>query len=101
MGLAEIQHAIEELPAEQQASLAVWLSERDRLRWDLELERDFSAGGAGMTLLRHPRLRLRSGNLATEGQAGGGITEQIDRAKTKRQIEDICLFSFQGVISLP
>jgi hypothetical protein len=51
MGLTEIQHAIEDLPAEQQASLAVWLSERDRLHWDLELERDFSAGGAGMTLL--------------------------------------------------
>jgi hypothetical protein len=31
-----------------------------------------------------------------EGQAGGGITESIDRNKTKRQIEGICLFSFKG-----
>jgi hypothetical protein len=31
MDLTEIQHAIEALPAEHQASLAVWLFERDRL----------------------------------------------------------------------
>ena len=47
MDLTEIQNAIEALPAEQQASLAVWLFERDRLQWDLELERDFSPGGGG------------------------------------------------------
>jgi hypothetical protein len=51
MSLAEIQRAIEALAAEEQASLAVWLSERDGRRWDLELERDFSPGGAGMALL--------------------------------------------------
>jgi len=38
MGLTDIQHAIEQLPAEQQASLAVWISVRDRLHWDLELD---------------------------------------------------------------
>ena len=58
MNLTEIQHAIEALPAEQQASLAVWLSERDRLQWDLELEQDFSPGGAGMALLD----RVRAGD---------------------------------------
>jgi len=61
MGLTEIQHAIEDLPAEQQASLAVWLSERDRLRWDLELERDFSAGGAGMALPDRAKAQVERG----------------------------------------
>ena len=55
MNLTEIQHAIEALPAEEQASLAVWLSERDRLQWDLDLEQDFSPGGAGMALLDRVR----------------------------------------------
>jgi hypothetical protein len=55
MNLTEIQHAIEALPAEQQASLADWLSERDRRQWNLELEQDFSPGGAGMALLDRVR----------------------------------------------
>jgi hypothetical protein len=61
MGLTEIQHAIEELPAEQQASLAVWLSERDCLHQDLELERDFSPGGAGMALLDRAKAQVDRG----------------------------------------
>jgi hypothetical protein len=61
MDLTEIQHEIEALPAEQQASLVVWLSNRDRGQWDLELERDFSAGGAGMALLDHVRKQVGRG----------------------------------------
>ena len=61
MGLSEIQHAIEELPAEQQASLAVWLTERDRRHWDAELEQDFSAGGAGMGLLDRVKAQVDRG----------------------------------------
>ena len=61
MDLTEIQRAIERLPAEQQASLAVWLSERDRLQWDLELEEDFSPGGAGMALLDRVRAQVGRG----------------------------------------
>ena len=61
MDLTEIQHAIEELPAEQQTSLAVLLSERDRLQWDLELEQDFSPGGAGMALLDRVRAQVGRG----------------------------------------
>ena len=45
MDLAEIQHAIEELPKDQQAALAAWLSEREQEEWDAEIERDFSTGG--------------------------------------------------------
>ncbi|MGD0772455.1 MAG: hypothetical protein ABSC05_06490 [Candidatus Solibacter sp.] len=61
MNLTEIQHAIQALPVEQQASLAAWLSERDRLQWDLELEQDFSAGGAGTALLDRVRAQVGRG----------------------------------------
>ena len=69
MNLTEIQHAIEALPAEQQSSLAVWLSERDRLKWDLELEQDFSPGGAGMALL--DRVRAQVGRGASKPMSQG------------------------------
>jgi hypothetical protein len=70
MDLAQIQHAIEALPAEQQASLAAWLSERDRLQWDAEIEQDFSPGGAGMELLEHVRAQVQLGHSQpmSEGQ---------------------------------
>jgi hypothetical protein len=61
MSLTELQRAIEALPAEQQASLAAWLAERDRRQWDLELDRDFSAGGAGMALLDRVRAQVGRG----------------------------------------
>ena len=62
MDLTEIQNAIESLPAEQQASLAVWLFERDRLQWDLELERDFSPGGAATDVLDRVRTQINRGD---------------------------------------
>jgi len=40
MDLAEIQHAIEDLPQDQQWDLAAWLSEREQREWDAEIERD-------------------------------------------------------------
>jgi hypothetical protein len=61
MNLTEIQRAIEALPADQQANLAVWLSERDRLQWDIELKEDFSPGGAGMALLDRVRSQVGRG----------------------------------------
>jgi hypothetical protein len=51
MDLVEIQHAIEELPKEQQAALAAWIDDLDQAEWEVELARDFSAGGPGMDLL--------------------------------------------------
>jgi hypothetical protein len=39
-----------ELPAEETA-LAAWIADRDRARWDEEIVRDSSPGGAGMELL--------------------------------------------------
>ena len=42
MDLREIQHAIEELPKDQQAALAAWIAERGQAEWEAEIERDFS-----------------------------------------------------------
>jgi hypothetical protein len=61
MDLAEIQHAIEELPADQQTVLASWLAERDQAQWDAEIERDFSPGGAGIELLEEMKADARAG----------------------------------------
>ena len=61
MDLAQIQHVIEELPDEDQTALASWIADRDRARWDEEIERDFSPGGAGMELLDNVKQRVRQG----------------------------------------
>jgi hypothetical protein len=62
MNLTELQHAIEALPADQQSSLAAWLSERDRRQWDVEIEQDFSPGGAGIALLDRVRAQVGRGD---------------------------------------
>ncbi len=61
MDLAEIQRAIEMLPKDQQTALAAWFSARDEAEWDAEMERDFSTGGAGMTLLEEMKADARAG----------------------------------------
>jgi hypothetical protein len=59
--LTEIQRAIETLPKDQQAALAAWLSARDQAEWDVEIERDFSPGGAGVELLEEMKADARAG----------------------------------------
>ena len=61
MELAEIQQAIEQLPKDQQATLAAWLAERDQAEWDAEIERDFAPGGAGMALIEGMKVEARAG----------------------------------------
>ena len=61
MNLAQIQHVIEELPVEDQTALAAWIVNRERARWDEEIEQDFSPGGAGMDLLDKVKQRVRQG----------------------------------------
>jgi hypothetical protein len=61
MDLAEIQHAIEELPKDQQAELAAWIAERDQAEWEAEIERDFSPGGAGTALMEEMEADIRAG----------------------------------------
>ena len=62
MDLAEIQHAIEELPKDQQAELAAWIANRDQSEWEAEIERDFSPGGAGTALIKEMEADIRAGN---------------------------------------
>ena len=61
MTLPEIQKAIESLPQDEQTKLATWVAERDMAAWDAELDRDFSAGGAGDEILGNVRLQVRAG----------------------------------------
>jgi hypothetical protein len=59
MDIVDIQHEIEALPAEQESALLDWLTERDRLRWDAEIEQDFSPGGRGAALLDRVKQQVR------------------------------------------
>ena len=61
MDLAEIQHAIEELPKDQQQALAAWMAERQHAEWEAEIERDFGPGGAGMALIEEMKAETRAG----------------------------------------
>lgn len=63
MDLQEIQHAIEELPKDQQAALAAWIAERDQAEREAEIERDFSPGGAGGALLEEMKAEARAGRV--------------------------------------
>ena len=61
MTLDAIKDAIEQLPPEQQTTLASWLSERDWKAWDEQIERDFSPGGRGMPLLAELEREIAEG----------------------------------------
>jgi hypothetical protein len=75
MDLAEIQHAIEELPQAQQATLAAWIAERDQADWDAAIERDFAPGGAGIALLEEMQADARAGKFRAfeEGRAAEAL----------------------------
>ena len=60
MTIAEIQRAIEALAQDDRTKLATWIADRDRAALDAEIERDFSAGGAGSALLENVRQQVRS-----------------------------------------
>jgi hypothetical protein len=59
--IVDIQQEIESLPPDQQTALLDWLAERDRLRWDAEIESDFSEGGRGAELLARVKEQVRRG----------------------------------------
>ena len=61
MTFAEIQRAIEDLAEDEQTKLATWMADRDRALWDAEIERDFSASGAGSVLLEKVRQQVNRG----------------------------------------
>ena len=62
MTVAEIKRAIEDLVEDEQAKLATWMADRDRALWDAEIERDFSANGAGSALLENVREQVKRGD---------------------------------------
>ena len=45
MSLAEIEKAVDALSPEDLAKLAAYIARHDKLAWDEEIERDFSADG--------------------------------------------------------
>jgi len=61
MTLEAIKEAIAQLPPDQQTVLASWLSERDWNAWDEQIERDFSRGGRGASLLAELELEIAEG----------------------------------------
>lgn len=73
MDVAQIQHVIEELPPEEQTALAAWMVDRDRARWDAEIERHFSPGGAGMELLDR-----------VKNQVSGGLSRPLSEGCPRR-----------------
>jgi hypothetical protein len=72
MDIVDIQHEIEALSIEQQAALLDWLTERDRVQWDREIERDFSPGGRGADLLDHVKERVSRGESTPMANARRG-----------------------------
>ena len=58
----QIQEAILSLSRDERASLLKWLLETDQLMWDREIEKDFSEGGAGASLLDWIRKDFRAGH---------------------------------------
>ncbi len=60
--LREVQAAVGELSPEDRRALLSWMLEADRLSWDEQIARDFSAGGAGMKLLDEVDAQIESGN---------------------------------------
>lgn len=63
MTLEAIEEIIQELPDEEKTALAAWLHEQDMKAWDDQIEKDFSAGGAGMALLEEVDEMIEPGNL--------------------------------------
>lgn len=62
MSLAEIEEAVATLPPEELARLAAFITRRDSLAWDEELEKDFSADGKHSQVLQKLDAEIDSGN---------------------------------------
>jgi hypothetical protein len=69
LSLLEVQQTIERLSEEEQAALMAWLERRDRELWDRQIIRDFSPGGAGMTLLEQVDAEIDKGTLSPSADA--------------------------------
>jgi hypothetical protein len=61
MTLDSIKQVIAELSEAEKTSLVAWLNEQDAKVWDMQLESDFSEGGAGMVLLEGWDAEIKAG----------------------------------------
>ena len=90
MTLESIEEAIEQLPPEQQAILANWLSERDWQAWDEQIERDFSPGGRGMPLLAELEREIAEGKTRPMEE---GFAERRKSRRSSFQSRTLARFS--------
>ena len=61
MKLSTIKEAIEQLPDAELRQLVEWLDQREQLAWDHEMERDFSPGGRGASLVEKVKADVSAG----------------------------------------
>jgi hypothetical protein len=62
MSLAEIEKAVDELSPEELTKLADYITGRNKLAWDQEIEEDFSPGGKHEKALKRIDSEIDSGN---------------------------------------
>jgi hypothetical protein len=62
MSLAEIEKAADALSPEGLANLAAYIARYDKLAWDEEIERDFSADGKHPDSLKKIDVQIEAGN---------------------------------------
>ena len=62
MSLAEIEKAVDELSPRELTKLAAYITHRDRLAWDQQIEEDFSPGGKHEKALEKIDAEIDSGN---------------------------------------
>jgi hypothetical protein len=62
MSLAEIEKAVDELSPKELTKLAAYITRRDKLAWDQEIEEDFSPGGKHGKTLEKIDAEIDSGN---------------------------------------
>ena len=60
--LLEIEHAIEQLPVREQATLASWLAVREARNWDTQMESDAETGKLDF-MFREAEAERREGHL--------------------------------------
>ena len=62
MSLAEIEKAVDELSPKELTKLAAYITRRDKLAWDQEIEEDFSPGGKHEKTLERIDAEIDLGN---------------------------------------
>jgi hypothetical protein len=64
MSLAEIEKAVDKLSPKELTKLAAYITRRDKLAWDQEIDEDFSPGGKHEKALEKIDAEIDSGNFA-------------------------------------